>query len=520
MFRRAERHENFLGLKARELLVSTENFMNLKRFTVAGGILLSLVACTTKSRKPMVSQVRTYMQYTYPIDPVRIFSIADMDLSYALASTLVEWDVNKQLSSALAKSWSYKGEHTIEFSLRPDLKWSNGTEITSVQVKASFERAFKAYPDDLRGVIKQVANIRCPNKSTLAFDLNVVAKDSNLLGKLTEPQYGILFIKANGDFDTGITTGPYFSSSLGKDELTLKRNPHWFAFTDGVVEEVVIRKPTASYDHQTVLIEDKWPNLALTFSTLPSELMDRYEKGAFRLWSRPLDKVFLISASKSLAKNQLLGLIEYLDFNLDRKKVTAGIGGLKLAKQVVPEGYHLYDPKYDPRLDRKVSIPGEFKSRPLHVLCPGVSPDHIRVKNMKIALTEAIGIEPRFEFVSLDETGARRVKGDYDIYLGGMGLADPDSEGFMSYYFEGDAAVVPAGEARFVDRLDKARKIGNAEERLQELRRILGDAKNGGYILPLFHFSSIGLARAELDLSNIPKTDESLTLSRIRMSGQ
>jgi hypothetical protein len=86
----------------------------------------------------------------------------------------------------------------------------------------------------------------------------------------------------------------------------------------------------------------------------------------------------------------------------------------------------------------------------------------------------------------------------------------------MSYYFEGDLPVVPKSKEDFISRLDTARKEQVPEKRIAQMRSIVSDAACRGHILPLFHVSTIGIGRPELDFDEIPLSDESVTLSKIR----
>jgi MarR-like DNA-binding transcriptional regulator SgrR of sgrS sRNA len=466
-------------------------------------------------RTQMTKQVRTYMPYTYPIDPARVFIIADMDFTYALTSNLIQWDSKKQIAGAVASEWKAIDDHTFRFLIRPGLKWSNGERVTSTQIKSSFERIFKAYPEDLRAVIQLVKTIHCPDLNHVDFVLKAPVKDSNLFGKIVEPQYGISYIKSDGTVDLSITVGAFFASTATDKEVVLKRNPYWFEFSDKVAEEIIVRNPPKNFDHQRILLTDSWANLALTYSLLPNEVREAYEKENFSTWHHPVDRVYLFSASKSLAANHLQGLLQYLDRNLDRKTLSDDLSGYSFADQVLPVGYQLHDENFLPYRGT-VELPEEFKRRPVKVLCPGSLPTARHVQNIRTALTKALGIEPELQCIPLEQSGPRRIKGDYDFYMGTFGLADPDPEGFMSYYFEGDAPIIPPGSDNFVKRFDALRKEKDEQIRLKKMRELLSDAKNKGYILPLFHVSGVGLARPEIDLSHVPTTDESITFSKVR----
>ena len=125
------------------------------------------------------------------------------------------------------------------------------------------------------------------------------------MGKLTEPNYGILKITQNGSIDLSVTTGAFYIAKNTQNELILKKNFNWFSVSDQMPEEVVIRKPTVSIDLPVVLLENEWPNLVETNSLLAKELMERYQKNNFKIWTKPFDKIFLLQLSKKFVPKKI-----------------------------------------------------------------------------------------------------------------------------------------------------------------------------------------------------------------------
>jgi peptide/nickel transport system substrate-binding protein len=467
------------------------------------------------AKEKTMKQVRTFMSYSFPVDPVRMVSIPDMDLSYALGSTLVQWDKDKQLSGAIASSWSPTSETTYTFKIRKGLKWSDNTLVTALDIKRSFERAFKDYPEDLRSLIHLTKSINVLSDDTIEFHLNSKTSESGLLGKLTEPNYGILKIRHDGSIDLSITTGAFFVVKNTQDELILKKNPNWILMSDLMPEEVVIKKPTDSTDLQTVLLENEWPNLVETNSLLSKELMERYQKNNFKIWTRPFDKIFLFQLSKNFVNNEGPELLKYLRKNLNRKSLIDGLSGLSLTEQVFPMGYQLFDEQI-PKSEEDVKLPAQFKKKPLQILvCPARVNKTLQDKIKKV-ITDAIGVEPQIKLTTLDKLGSHKRAGDYDIYVGTVGLADPDPEGIMSYYFEGITPIIQSGHEHFLNKLDASRKETDLAKKMKLMRSLMTEATVKGHILPLFHLSTVGIGREELDFSSIPTSDESVTLSKIR----
>ncbi len=284
-------------------------------------------------------QVRTYMDYSKPIDPVVMVTIPDMDLSYALAGTLVEWDKNKQITSGLAIKWENIDDKTVRFHLRKNLKWSDGSLVTSGDVKKSFENAIKRHSEDLRSMSNLIREFDCPSADAIDLKLNVSAKESGLLGKLTEPNYGVLKISAKNLPDLSSTTGPFFVKNESEKELVLSRNAHWFKANVEMAEEIVIRRPTNDFNPETALLNDTWANLIETSSMIGAESHRAYEKGHFQIWKRFLDKLGAFQLSQTLANENGFGLLRFLRKKIDRKRLFEGLDGFEHTDQAFPRGY-------------------------------------------------------------------------------------------------------------------------------------------------------------------------------------
>jgi MarR-like DNA-binding transcriptional regulator SgrR of sgrS sRNA len=480
---------------------------------VAVVLSLPLFAAEGKS----MNQVRTYMPFTFPADPARITTIADMDMSYALASTLVEWNAEKQITAGIAESWRVMDPKTYRFAIRKGTQWSDGTPVTSQQVKMSIDRGMKKYADDQRSLINLIETIECPSDREVDFKLKIDARDSGLLGKLTEPNFGILQVDVQGNVDTSVSTGAfYLAKQSTQQELRLVRNQHWLrnAATENMPNDVIIRRSAKDMDSQTLLLADEWPNLIETSSLISDELLGQYAREHYEVWRRPIDKIYYIHPGKRNHNADGYALIRFLQQKMDMKEVLNALGGCVAANQMFPKGYQLHNPNFlYPKTTE--SLPDKFKGKPLDVLVNTRMPVALR-DNIRRAILKATHVEPRFTIVSLEKVNALKIKGDFDLYAGTNGLADPDPEGIMSFLFESDTPVISSNYSDFLEQLDRARKEKTNVARLEKMRVLLGDALRGGYILPLFYLSTIGIGRGDLDFSQVPTSDESVTLSKIR----
>jgi ABC-type oligopeptide transport system substrate-binding subunit len=98
--------------------------------------------------------IKTYMSFGMPVDPANVKTLVDLDLSYALASTLVDWTDNRTLKVGIAKYVDGGSEKEAIFKIRAEAKWSDGNQITAEQVIKSFKRAKQQYGDDLKSLFE------------------------------------------------------------------------------------------------------------------------------------------------------------------------------------------------------------------------------------------------------------------------------------------------------------------------------------------------------------------------------
>lgn len=176
--------------------------------------------------------------------------------------TLVKYDEKGELTGALAERWEVSEDgKTYTFHLRPDVKFSDGTPLTSDAVKQSFEAI-----DDSLGVY----NGSFGKLSTL-FEELLTPDENTFVMKLTSPYYGALndltmmmpmAVVNPKAFEGGVEkvfencknatmgTGPYMFDSRDGDTTTFVRNPYYW----GTAPEVDVFKVKAIPDNDAKLL--------------------------------------------------------------------------------------------------------------------------------------------------------------------------------------------------------------------------------------------------------------------------
>ncbi|MER5275634.1 ABC transporter substrate-binding protein [Streptomyces sp. NPDC002809] len=225
-------------------------------------------------------------------------------------------------ASADAKTWTY--------TLRKGVKFEDGTEITSKDVKYAVERSnfapealsngptyFKAYlegGDKYKGPYKDksaagLKSIETPDDSTIVFHLNKPFADMDYLAAFS--QTAPIQQKA----DTGasyvqkmVSSGPYKFSAYDESKgATLVRNPEWDAKTDPI-RKALPDKIELKFNVNPTTVDDHLLNDVTTADIAGTGLQ-----------SKTQPKVLVKAAEKAKTDNPYAGALQYLALNVNVK---------------------------------------------------------------------------------------------------------------------------------------------------------------------------------------------------------
>ena len=199
----------------------------------------------------------------------------------------------------------------------------------------------------------------------------------------------------------------------------------------------------------------------------------------------------------------------------DCTSLLKGLTGYTVAEQFFPRGYELYSGQQP-----KIQAPDKWSGKKAIVVLLLDTPV---LAGMREALAKTIsavsGNPAKIEVISTAKLNERMKRGDFDILGVQIAVADPNFEGAMSFFIEKDPPFIPSGEGAtdFSAQLRQARGLPTSAERAARMREIIIRAQEAGHVLPLFHFSSLAVAKPGVDLSEIPNSDETILFSKVRM---
>jgi ABC-type transport system substrate-binding protein len=186
------------------------------------------------------------MPFNVPLKYLHNFKYNDALPSYYIHfnihSGLVDFNDSNQIVSALAESWEVLQNGLVYiFTLRSNIKWSNGQEITAQDVIFSLKRNLLSSGNNyLRKTLKNGYELKSLNQYFPSLSLIENNKIQIILNKphhhflrdLTKPEFAIVHsqsIDKNGYFKKNpITSGPYFVNSINEKELILEKNLFYF----------------------------------------------------------------------------------------------------------------------------------------------------------------------------------------------------------------------------------------------------------------------------------------------------
>ena len=462
--------------------------------------------------------IKTYLQFGLPIDPASVQTLVDLDISYALGTTLTDWTPSRELKSGLAESWEFIGDKAVAFTLSAKAKWSDGTQVTSDDVIKSLNRSKKDHSEALESLFSILDGIEAKDSKTIVFTLKVASTQNTLVRKLTEPMYGVFWTK-DGKLSFEKSSGPFRLKSASESELQFDVNKNWIFHEAKMADGILIKKAGKGNEVREALLKDTWANLFTASSLMPGTISEKFMQAHYKIWNRNLDRVFFFAPSPKLHNQNGRQLIQFLNENLNRDGLVKDLSGYSKTNQFFPQGYVLFDPEFKPQKPN-ASLPEIFKKRPLVVLGAESRLDDVLKKNISTTIKAATGMEPQFKLVSLSEFEKTRAGGDYDFLAGALPVNDPNIEGAIGFYFGLTPAIIANGGTEKTDykkQIEDAKKLTEQSERSLVYRKVFASATEQGCVLPLFHYATVVIAKSGLDLSKIPTTDKTISFSKVRL---
>jgi peptide/nickel transport system substrate-binding protein len=168
------------------------------------------------------------------LDPLQSTALVDRQVMLNLYDTLVKVDAQNNIQPDLATSWQFTAPTQLVFTLRTDVKFTDGTAFDAGNVVFNINRILTTPTSPRFSELATVKDVVAIDASHVRFDLK--KPFAPLLATLTDRAGMMLSQKAvqslgknlaNAPKDAG--SGPFmFSEWVKGDHLTIVRNPHYW----------------------------------------------------------------------------------------------------------------------------------------------------------------------------------------------------------------------------------------------------------------------------------------------------
>ncbi|HTH97909.1 MAG TPA: peptide ABC transporter substrate-binding protein [Stellaceae bacterium] len=395
------------------------------------------------------------------LDPARSETINDGHVQQDLFEGLVTLDPRDQVVPAAAQSWTISpdGLHYV-FTLRPDLRWSNGARLTSEDFVYSFRRvvdpatgsdyAFLYFPirnaqNIAEGRIHDLAalGVAAPTPNTLTIDL--AAPTPYFLGLLAHAKFLPVYRPAVERWGMAWTQPGHLVSNgaftltewTPQSRMVLSRNPY-FHDAAHVHLDRVIYLPIENEDEELKLYRAGELDITSTVPAGQMRFIHRYLQAEFHVFPMLGTYYYGLNLTRAPFKGNKK-LRQALSMVIDREALTSKVlrTGEIPAYSWVPDGIPGYAPAHVPwatwPMARRIAMArqlyaeaGYGPGHPLHTsILYNTSNNHRQIAIAVAAMwRDALGVQTDLvnqEFKVYLET--RRQKHDTQIYRGGW-IAD------------------------------------------------------------------------------------------------
>ena len=207
----------------------------MRTLRVALVFALVLAGAASAAAQPGVTLTISQPADATTLDPGRSTQVLTVNYFVNLYDTLTRWDNELKLQPGLATSWKQVNETTWDFTLRPNVKFHDGSPLTSADVKAVIERNFDRGKTVVTAGFATIEAVQAVNPTTV----RVITKKPDPLLLVRFAQMGSQIYPAKYATDDGakemarkpVGSGAYrFVEWVKDDRLVMEANKDWWGW--------------------------------------------------------------------------------------------------------------------------------------------------------------------------------------------------------------------------------------------------------------------------------------------------
>lgn len=391
------------------------------RRLAAAAAVLSLAACggtatadSTGSAKSGAASGTLKWGWALPTswDPVTSSAGWDVHALSLVYSGLTQEDAAGNAVPGVASSWKYNAAGTeITFTLRPGLKFSDGTALDAVAVKANIERGRDEKDSLIAAQLTTVKQVSAPDADTVVVDLT---KPNFQIPTLFAGKTGMLVSPAAFTGDRAglalkpVGAGPFtLSSYVQNSKATLARNPgFWDASQIHIANFELYPLPDPS-TAVAGLTSGQY-----SVAQIPGNLVAAAKSAGLKVQVIPSLVVSVLDVNNTIAPFDDPDVVQALKYAVDRKALlqTANFGVGDVSYQPFPKGYVGYSEAvgdayaYNPDKAKSLLAASKYGAHPAVTITTSVAagvPEQLQAQLQAVGFTVKIEVIPAAQFTQI-----------------------------------------------------------------------------------------------------------------------
>lgn len=388
-----------------------------------------------------------------------------------LYSRLLEKNSNMETVLGVAKSYKFIDNKTIDFTLKDNVFFQNGENLTSEDVKFSFERMKKS--PRIAGVLPPIKEIIIKDKYN--FQMILEKPFSSIIDQLTHPALSIVsknYLIKNPDIlvEQPMGSGKYILESWAPGEgLVLERFENYFD-TKPAYEKINIRTiPLAT--NRTIALETEEADIA--FSLPPQDEKTINNNKNLKFISKPSYSYTYMGLNLKKDIFQDSNIRKGINLAIDKDAILEVVlnGEGKIANSPVAEGVKGHNPNlknlgYDKDEASKLLTPLKGKTLTLATMSNNID---IQTAEIISGYLNDIGVNVQITVLEPSIYWVKTNSGEFDMFIGSWGSVTGDSDYALYPTHHSSAFGAPGNRTFFSNE--------NVDKLLEEARSTLDQNK-------------------------------------------
>jgi ABC-type transport system substrate-binding protein len=446
-----------------------------------------------------------------PVEPANIETLEDLEICSNVFETLLATDARGNLVPALCEKWEAAGDaRSFVLSLRPNVRFSDGSPLTARDVKASFETCIRRMGREMPAAYAAVQGFQEFHGGTADTLTGIVVLGDHRLeiqlsqplpiypALLTDGSVGIGRLVAETGGQRVLGTGPFVLAAQEPGRVVLERNAGYWRGDPPPLDAVEFRAPLSA---NAIAQGFRSGEIDVARDLLPQDLDEILREARFRqgLVEAPKKNTYFVlfnmngpAARNASVRRALAGVVRTRDL------VWRTLGRFaEPAACLIPPGMLGHDPgRRLPALshdDARAALSASGVPLPMRLRVsthPLLQDSYGALLTELFSLWRELGVETSIATPSMDVYLKTWLDNDgLDVMIGRWNADYDDPDNFTRTLFHSQTGIMRAwyGSPEADQILDEARSGGRPALRETLYRKFESVLSDASALVPLFH---------------------------------